>query len=266
MEDFLMYVSLALVLTWTIQLARAKSRNPFAWGGAAAAIMVALVALGEAGPRLLISMLPMVVLLLLKAPQTKTSPSPQGVTCARCGSNQPHGRYYCTSCGWELNRSYPDDGQIVQDPQVSATPADTPEQAPVTTTMSKPEAVEPVAGPTTPPETASPDTREETPVAATPAQEASGPPAWAYTPPPVDRSVLKPMSRGVPTAVAMTERGQNLMAEGRTQEAIDQFTKALALDASHKPALESRAAAYDSQGRNAEAEQDRQQLETAGNG
>jgi Flp pilus assembly protein TadD len=64
----------------------------------------------------------------------------------------------------------------------------------------------------------------------------------------------------------MTERGKGMVEEGRIQEAIDQFTKALALDGSYGPALESRAQAYASQGRTAEAEEDRRQLEAVSNG
>ena len=71
------------------------------------------------------------------------------------------------------------------------------------------------------------------------------------------------MSRGIPTAVAMTERGRSLVEEGRVQEGIDQFTKALALDSSYTLALEARAAAYELQGRHAEAEQDRRQLDAS---
>ena len=52
--------------------------------------------------------------------------------------------------------------------------------------------------------------------------------------------------------MTITERGQTLLAEGRAQEAVDQFTKALALEA--------RAQAYESLGRTAEAEADRRHL------
>ena len=47
----------------------------------------------------------------------------------------------------------------------------------------------------------------------------------------------------------MTARGAALLSEGRLQEAIDQFTKAIALDPKHREAFERRAEAYTQQGR-----------------
>ena len=69
-----------------------------------------------------------------------------------------------------------------------------------------------------------------------------------------------PIYRGIPTAPGMTERGIRLFNLGRTQEAIDQFTKAIALDANHKEAWERRAEAYARLGRDGEAEEDRRRL------
>ena len=263
-EDFLMFISMALVLTWTIQLARAKHRNPWAWGGAAAAIMITiLVYFRDGGPSLLISMLPMVVLFLLKSPQTTTSPSPQGVICARCSASQPHGRYYCTSCGWELKRPYPDDGQMAEETPVSASPPETAAPSPVGANAPTPDQVQPAAREPAPAQESPPRESTETPVGAATSDEPSPP---TEDTPSVSRSALRPMTRGVPTAVAMTERGKGMVEEGRIQEAIDQFTKALALDGSYGPALESRAQAYASQGRTAEAEEDRRRLEAVSNG
>ncbi len=264
-EQFLMYISLALVLTWTVQLARAKQRNPWLWGGAAAAIMIPMVLLEDYGVRQLIGMAPMVILLFLKSPQAKTSPSSQGITCARCSANQPHGRYYCTSCGWELKRSYPDDGQIAEETPVSAAPTDAVDQAPANANSPATEPRETVAAETAPAEEMRPPERDQAPVGVTAAEGAAQPPPPPESAPSLPRSALRPMSRGVPTAVAMTERGRGMMENGRVQEAIDQFTKALAMDAAYKPALEARAQAYESEGRNAEAEQDRRQVEAFGN-
>ena len=69
-----------------------------------------------------------------------------------------------------------------------------------------------------------------------------------------------PAYRGPPTAPGMTERGIGLFNLGRTQEAIDQFTKAIALDANYKEAWERRAEAYATLGRDGEAEEDRRRL------
>ena len=52
-------------------------------------------------------------------------------------------------------------------------------------------------------------------------------------------------------------RGMRLFTDGRTQEAIDQFTKAIALDPSFPEAWERRAEAYSKQGRGEAADADR---------
>ncbi len=64
-----------------------------------------------------------------------------------------------------------------------------------------------------------------------------------------------------PTAEAMTARGAALLSEGRLQEAIDQFTKAIALDPKHREAFERRAEAYTQQGRGERAEEDYRQIQ-----
>ena len=66
--------------------------------------------------------------------------------------------------------------------------------------------------------------------------------------------------RGVPTAPGMTQWGIDLFNLGRIQEAIDQFTKAIALDPNFKMAWERRAEAYTDLGRGEEAAEDRRRL------
>ena len=70
------------------------------------------------------------------------------------------------------------------------------------------------------------------------------------------------MTGGMPTAARMTERGLTLLNDDKSQEAIDQFTKALALQADYGPAWGGRAEAYAKLGRNAEAAEDRPRLES----
>lgn len=67
-----------------------------------------------------------------------------------------------------------------------------------------------------------------------------------------------PQPSPAPTAAVMLERGLARLGEGRPQEAIDQFTKALALDANYRQALEQRAEAYAQMGRHELAAADRQ--------
>ena len=161
MADFLMYISLALVLTWTIQIARAKHRNPWLWGSLTAGIMVTMVLMGENDPRMLVCMVPMVILLFLRSPQTTTSPSPQGVECGRCRALQPHGRYYCTSCGWELKRDFPDGAPAAGEPPASSQPAEAPEQQPSGPAPQEPVATSPSA--TAPAEEVSSQSRQDAP-------------------------------------------------------------------------------------------------------
>ena len=69
-----------------------------------------------------------------------------------------------------------------------------------------------------------------------------------------------------PTAEGMTARGELLLSEGKLQEAIDQFTKAIALDPRHREALEKRAEAYSRQGRLERADEDYRQVQALNTG
>ena len=64
----------------------------------------------------------------------------------------------------------------------------------------------------------------------------------------------------------MTARGAVLLSEGKLQEAIDQFTKAIALDPKHREAFERRAEAYTKQGRGERAEEDYQSVQALNTG
>ena len=70
-----------------------------------------------------------------------------------------------------------------------------------------------------------------------------------------------PVPGPVPTAEGMTARGELLLSEGKLQEAIDQFTKAIALDPRHREAFEKRAEAYSRQGRQERADEDYRQVQ-----
>jgi Tfp pilus assembly protein PilF len=96
--------------------------------------------------------------------------------------------------------------------------------------------------------------REEATVTAAASMENEGPPE--PEPPPQRPAVFRPLS-----AESLTERGISLLDQGRIQEAIDQFTKAIALDSGYRPAWSRRAEAYDKIGRNQEAAEDLRRLE-----
>ena len=72
---------------------------------------------------------------------------------------------------------------------------------------------------------------------------------------------VPPPPRPIPTPANMTERGVSLFNQGRFQEAIDQFTKAIALDPDYKEAWERRAEAYGRLGRPERQKADQRRLE-----
>ncbi len=261
---FLEIISLALVFMWTMRLARSKGRNPWAWCGAALAPVLLTMATGN-GSWQLISMVPMVALLFMKAPRPQRGPGPAGVTCPRCEADHPHGRYYCTSCGWELTKAYPAEGAIAEETPRIATLTESLEtggagappteaigtaSAPVESTQTdEPPVIESEAESTVEEEPLPLDVQPEAP----PAEE---PPAEKPAPVPV--RPLAPLV--IPTAVSLTNRGIERFNEGKLQESIDQFTKALAMDSNHAEACERRAEAYTQLGRNDEADEDRRRL------
>ena len=63
------------------------------------------------------------------------------------------------------------------------------------------------------------------------------------------------------TASGMTEAGLTLFNQGRIREAVDQFTKAIALDPRYRAAWANRAKAYDELGLRDKAAADQRQLE-----
>ena len=262
MALFFLYLSLALVLVWTYRLARAKSRQPWIWTAAALAITV----LGHekllGDPWQLFSLAPMIVLLFLKAPTPKTVPPPEGVSCPRCQANHPYGRYYCTNCGWELTKAYAD---AVTTSEERSQPRPATEAMEATAATHAPQAVDvssQSAQPESPIDSEARSAPEEAPAPDAQSAEPQTPdPQAAEAATPYQPAGLKPMTGGMPTAARMTERGLGMFNEGQPQQAIDQFTKAIALQADYGPALEARAEAYAKLGRNEEAAEDRRRLE-----
>lgn len=238
MPSLLFYVIMAPLLAWwTTRLARSKGRSmPWLWGLAAFLLTM------PPEPWRLVGMAPLLLLIFLKAPQPRLDSPPKELTCPKCQSNHSASQRYCISCGWELGRAYPDTGVTAQES------AET-----VQAGQAEPDTPEPVL--------ASEATQAAEPASGIPADPASAPVAEAPAPPSADEPEPEvPIYRGIPTAPGMTERGIRLFNLGRTQEAIDQFTKAIALDANHKEAWEHRAEAYATLGRDGEAAEDRRRL------
>ena len=239
---FLEIISLGLVFMWTLRLARAKGRNPWIWCGSALAPVFLTIATGN-GSWQFISMAPMVALLFMKAPRAQAEPGPAGITCPRCQAGDLHGRYYCTSCGWELTKSYPAEGVLADEsPRVAAT---------LTESLETAGSAAPLAETPAPP-TPTESTQVEEPVAAESVVEEA--------PAPVPAPSRPLLPQAIPTAVALTDRGIERLNEGRIQESIDQFTKALAMDPNYGVAWKKRAEAFSQMGRYDEAEEDRRRL------
>ena len=246
--------ALGMVVMWPLRLAKGKARHRCISCSAALAPVFLTIATGN-GSWQLISMAPMVALLFMKAPHAQAGPGPAGITCPRCQAGHPHGRYYCTSCGWELSKSYPAEGVLAEEsPRVATTLTDSMETAG--------SAAPPAETPAAPTPTES--TQIEEPVAsesvveevpASPEVHREEIPVDAPAPVPVPSRPLLPQA--IPTAVALTDRGIERLKEGRIQEAIDQFTKALAMDPNYAVAWERRAEADSQMSREDEAAEDR---------
>ena len=228
MGTILLYLALALVLVWTVRVARSKGRNPWVWGGLAFVLMLI--------PNLnLLAVIPMIVLMFMKRVQPQGRTITESASCPRCRTSFLRNSRYCTSCGWDLaERYYP--GAVLEEEKPAAAQV-VKDREPVG--ISDPVRQGPAAKPPPPP------TQEPLPEAAT--EAASETPAEAVQPPFTPRK--KPVSPVLPTAAGMTERGVALFNQGRIQEAIDQFTKAIALDPNYVDAWAGRAEAYAQLGR-----------------
>lgn len=233
MGNVLLFMALALVLLWTARLARSKARSPWLWGGAAFILMLIPI------PNLnLLAVIPLIILLFLKSPQPQSRTVIEPPTCPRCSAASNQRSRFCTSCGWELASTYSSD-----------TPAN--QEAP--TSLPTDEDREPASAGDLNQEPGD----QEVPA---PAQAIASETAPEPSPPdPV--APPKPVSLDAPTAAGMTERGVRLYNQGRLQESIDQFTKAIALDPNYIQAWARRAEAYALLGRGGEAAEDRRKLE-----
>jgi hypothetical protein len=234
----LLILSLALVVLWTVRLALSKGRSPWVWGGAS------LVLMFLAPPWRILSMVPMLVLLFFaRKARPQTNVTPGRVDCPRCQTHHASSDRYCMNCGWELGKPYSE--SPARGKEVSGAPAARAglEKVAASTTATPPKMPVPEAPSNNKP------TAE---VDKTPPQE---------VPAPQEKPAPVPVFSRVHTAGSMTERGVGLFNQGRVQEAIDQFTKAIALDPTYKEAWAHRAEAYARLGRRKEAAEDARRLE-----
>ena len=267
--EIFQYLVVFLLAIWTARLAIAKGRNAWGWGGAA--LVLGLL------PWHLFGVLPVLILLFIKLPNKPPAEQVDRLTCARCAKSYSNGQHFCTGCGWDLDEAYApeesDEGQpFPAGPQVQTTvqstgiaqPIETADASAAELTPTEPSKMEaPLSETMAPSEATAPDVgapQEESADSAgdageTEANTAEEDPAKAYVP-------WGTYDVGVaPTAVLMTSRGMERFEEGKFQEAIDQFTKAIALDPNHAEAWQRRAEAYAQLGRPKQAEDDRRHLQ-----
>ena len=242
MGNVLLFMALALVLLWTARLARSKARSPWLWGGASFILMLIPI------PSMhLLAVIPMIILLMLKSPQSRSKTIVEQQSCPRCNTASTQSSRFCTSCGWEMTSPYSSD-----------IPADQEEPTKLPTDEGK----EPAgAGDPSSQESGGQEVPAPAQATASETELETGPESAPEASPPEPVTPLKPVSLDAPTAAGMTERGVRLYNQGRVQESIDQFTKAIALDPNYIQAWARRAEAYASLGRGDEAAEDRRKLE-----
>ena len=264
-ETIVSLVSLTVMVLWTARLAWTRGLNPWFWSGASALLLLI------PGWNIL-GMIPMMALLFwrrgrARGPLEDTADDQseaQSITfCPKCRALQTIGHRYCDRCGWEMDQP--------EESMTSEAAPDAPKLEGMATSERQPEPVPPesilaerdIEAPTDEATADAPDRELPQPLP-TPdlaAPPAAVPPAAVPAAPPAPPAVTERVFRGPPTPASMTERGIELLREGKYQQAVDQFTKAIALDPNYRLALEHRAEAYSHLGRNQRAAEDRRQLE-----
>ncbi len=255
--DLITYFLQGAIVLWTLRLARSRGQNPWLWGGAAILLTMAsrLLGLNEGTLPVILGMAPMVFLLFFrKAPQAPIDVPEDRIICPKCQAYHATGHNFCVNCGWQLDRPYAPEGAApealtkVEQPEAAATLAS---EAPADVIPAVHEEGEAGASSTVmaSEQATTADSLEGQPVEPIPTE-----PIPAEPPP-------KPAFRFPLTAAGLTERGVSLITQGRVQEAVDQFTKAIALDPDYRPAWAKRAEAYLRLGLSQKAEEDQRRLE-----
>ncbi len=263
MAEVFQYLVVFLLATWTARLAKTKGRNAWGWGGAA--LVLGLL------PWHLFGVLPVLILLFIKLPTYSPAVQAERLACARCAKTHTEGQHFCTGCGWDLNEAYTpeetDEGlPFPSRPQVQTTiPSTGVALPPETSETGVPETpkAEPAVAETQAPELV------DAPVADAPQQPVGEPgqPAEAIAEEAAPEAETEHVPWGTydpgvaPTAAVMVSRGIERFDAGKYQEAIDQFTKAIALDPNYADAWQRRAEAYVQLGRPQQAAEDRRHLQ-----
>ena len=255
-------MSLGIIVLWTTRLARSKGLNPWYWG-VGTALLVVIAWMFSRQFLAPVVMAPLIFLLLFRSPIFRRNRPENSLPCPGCGAPDTGGLNFCVQCGWDLSRTAADQPDVMG--QVESSPASPADQAwgqqgeaPVSelseqgvpTPGTEEESQEDVV------EAPSPPPSEPEPVLA---QEPT--PAPAPVEPPPQAAPVPKVPRPLPTPSNLTARGIELFNQGRLQESIDQFTKAIALDPNYREAWERRAEAYGRMGRPERQQADQRRLE-----
>ena len=251
MDVILQILSVLFVVLWTARLAYRKGRNPLLWAGIAVLPVVAVRAFGLPEPITILCMGPMIALVFIRSRTSAASDDDAAstVSCPRCQHSHEPGPSFCTNCGWELSRVYAtaDAAPETTEAAEAVIAASTAETAdPGTAAGESALAISPEAV------LASEQNAETASMMVTAQEEVE--PAAAFTSAPM--KITRPL-----TASGMTEAGLSLFNQGRFREAVDQFTKAIALDPRYREAWANRAKAYSELGLLEKADADQRQLE-----
>ena len=268
-RDLFLLALTVFVAFWTARAALARGKNPWVWG--IAALVLGLLPFDQLR---LLALAPVLYLMVFVRPTEQRPRQTPRNTCSKCASPHSLGQNFCTKCGWELAREYtPDGGDTVlasemHQPKASSTATmERPQESPSETSSASPPAdslsvpVQETSAQVSdiPPTQADPGEASTMGPSPEPAGEAESTATESQAESETEEPVRPwgiPQPGPAPTAETMTARGAALLSEGKLQEAIDQFTKAIALDPKHREAFERRAEAYTRQGRGERAEED----------
>ena len=247
MAEIFQYLVVLMLAVWTAKLAITKGRNGWIWG--CAALVLGLL------PWHLIGVIPVLALMFIKGPTNSPNMQERESICPRCNKSYVEGQHFCTGCGWDLSQEHP----IVESAETQAKS----NQPQIPTTVPSTGAVQ------------SHEPAEESKIA-TELISDDIPVPNINEEPTLDSGTVSDHSEEAyvpwgtydvgeaPTAPTMVSRGLERFNEGKFQEAIDQFTKAIALDPDYAEAWERRSEAYSQLGRSQQAEDDRQHLRGLG--
>ena len=240
-ETWLNWISMGLIVLWTMRLAGSKRQNPWIWALASIGL-IAIPFMFDQPFMGILGMLPMLFLLVLRKPPDAVDKDPSDhttrINCSKCDVSHLDNYKYCVNCGWELNEVYhgisEENSQYGLDHSSGLTiePKQNVVQVDEIDTESAPLV--------TPDLTVSQDSDD------------------ALMPQRQSRSSFRIPSL---SAESLTTKGIHLFTEGRFQEAADQFTKAIALDPKYYLAWSKRAETYLRMGMTQKAQDDLQNLE-----